>query len=210
MRIMLLIFLCTTFAASMFLHRDWVSEWLGDRVDLPMKVQEIFSQKSIDTLPAIKEIRAYSDSDFNFEMAVPNDWTLIVASESLSEIDELETSYAVGFESPPSGDNDHFADYIMVEIIPGRESGAFETDGSLEKAILIDGHPAKEDELRLRDYQVSGAKLDLQVFQAELYGLGYTVGFYAIGEHREAQVLRDAFRLMIETFKLPPHLFDLS
>ena len=173
-------------------------------------MQAVFSEKSIDTLPAIKEIRSYTDSDFNFEMAVPNDWTPIIANEPLSEVDELETSYAVGFESPRTDENDNFADYIMVEIIPGRESGAFETDGSLEKAILIDGYPAKKDELRLRDYQIAGDKLDLQVFQAELHGLGYSVGFYAIGEHRESVVLRDAFRLMIETFKLPPNLFDLS
>ena len=206
MRPMPIIFICTAIVATAFLHRDW----LGDRLGLSAHAQGVFSKDSIDTLPAIVEIRSYTDLDFNFEMAVPKEWTLIVADEPLSEIDELETTYAVGFESPQTDKNDHFADYIMVEIIPGRESGAFETDGSLEKTILIDGHPAKEDELRLRDYRVAGDTLDLQIFQAELYGLGYTVGFYAIGEHRETEVLRDAFRLMIETFKLPPHLFDLS
>jgi len=201
MRPMPLVILCTALAAVAFLNRD--------QLGLPAHVKEMLSEVTIETLPSIKEIRSYTDSDFNFEMAVPNDWMLIIADEPLSEIDKLETSYAVGFESPRTHENDHFADYIMVEIIPGRESGAFETDGSLAKAILIDGHPAKEDELLLRDYEVAGAKLDLQVFQAQLYGVGYSVGFYAIGEHREVEVLRDAFRLMIQTFKLPPHLFDL-
>jgi len=191
----------TAITAIAFINRDQLVRVHSD----------VFSDTSIDTLPAIDEIRSYTDADFNFEMAVPNDWTLIIADEPLSEIDELETSYAVGFESPRSNLNDYFADYIMVEITPGRQSGAFETDGSLEKAILIDGHPAKEDALRLPDYLLEeGVRLDLQVFQAELYGLGYSVGFYAIGEHHEAKVLRDAFRLMIETFKLPPQLFDLS
>ncbi len=202
MRPMPLIFLSAAIAVTLFLSRD--------RLSFPLDLQEIFSAKAIETLPSIKEIRSYTDADFHFEMAVPIDWTAIVANESLGEIDELETSYAVGFESPRTDENDNFADYIMVEIIPGRESGAFETDGSLEKAILIDGHPAKKDELRLRDYHIAGDKLDLQVFQAELHGLGYSVSFYAIGEHRESVVLRDAFRLMIETFKLPPNLFDLS
>ena len=197
-----LIFLCLAIAATAFLNRD--------RLGLSIHVQAVFSEKSIDTLPAIKEIRSYTDSDFNFTMAVPNDWVPILADEPLSEIDELETAYAVGFESPRTDEKDRFADYIMVEIIPGKESGAFETDGSLAKAILIDGHPAKEDSLLLKDYLVAGDNLDLQVYQAELYRLGYSVGFYAIGEHREAVALRDAFRLMIETFRLPPHLFDLS
>ncbi len=202
MRPMLFMFLCSAVATTAYFNRD--------RLGISAYLHETFSEKPINALPAIKEIRSYIDSDFNFEMAVPNGWTLIIADEPLSEIDELETSYAVGFESPRSDENDHFSDYIMVEIIPGSISGAFETDGSLERTILIDGRPAKEDELLLRDYEVAGDKLDLQVFQAELYGLGYSVGFYAIGEHREAAVLRDAFRLMIQTFKLPPHLFDLS
>ncbi len=162
------------------------------------------------TLAPITEIREYIDQDFQFSMAVPADWNQIIADEPVSEFDQLETIYAVGFESVQSGAGDTFADYIMVEITPGLETGAFETDGSLRRTIQIDGHPAIEDELQLENYRIEGRHIDLQVYQAELYQLGYTVGFYAIGEHREASRLRDAFRLMIETFKLPPHVFDVS
>jgi hypothetical protein len=166
--------------------------------------------RSTNTLSPIREIRSYQDADFSFTLAVPANWTRIVANEPESELDKLETVYAVGFESPKTSDNDQFADYIMIEIIPGSESGAFETGGEHTKTIVIDGHPAQQDKLSLTDFQIADHKLDLQVYQAELVGLGYTVGFYAIGEHREASVLRDAFRLMIETFKLPPQPFDLS
>lgn len=163
-----------------------------------------------ESLEPIREIKSYEDADFSFSLAVPANWTRIIADEPESELDELETVYAVGFESPRTSEGDQFADYIMIEIIPGSESGAFETGGEHTKTIVIDGHPAQKDELSLTDFQVADRKLDLQVYQAELVRLGYTVGFYAIGEHREAKVLRDAFRLMIETFKLPPQPFDLS
>jgi len=199
MRSMSLLLLCLALASAAFLYRD--------RLPLPASMQRLLPST---TLPAIKEIRSYTDHDFAFSMAVPLDWAKIIADEPLSEIDELETAYAVGFESPRTYEGDRFADYIMVEILPGAESGAFETDGSLAKTILIDGFPAEEDELLLRDYVVGGEALDLQVYQAELYRLGYTVGFYAIGELREADALREAFRLMIETFRLPPQLFDIS
>jgi len=199
MRSMPIILLFLALASVAFLNRD--------RLQLPASAQNLLFS---NTLPAIEEIRSYTDSDFSFSMAVPLDWTQIIADEPLSEIDELETAYAVGFESPRTYKGDRFADYIMVEIIPGTESGAFETDGSLAKTILIDGYPAQEDELLIRNYSVAGDKLDLQIYQAQLNGLGYTVGFYAIGEHREAEALREAFRLMIETFRLPPQLFDIS
>ncbi len=159
--------------------------------------------------PPIVEIRQYTDQDYEFSMAVPAGWQRIITVESENEIGTLESGYAVGFESPKSSSHDKFADYIMVEILPGSSTGGFQTSGKNKQQILINGQIGTSDLLNLHNFQFQNDKLNLIVYQAELFELGYTIGFYAIGEQREAGLMQDAFKLMIDTFSLPTDPFNL-
>lgn len=155
-------------------------------------------------------IRAYTDIDYGFSMAVPANWKMIVAADAAGSEHELEPGHAVGFESPKSSEHDVFADYIMVEILPGSESGVFQTNGRHTQAVLIDGKPARQDRLELPQHRLDGGTIDLVILQAELLELGFTVAFYAIGEPHEEPVLAEAFEVLIRTFSLPQNPFDIS
>jgi len=152
----------------------------------------------------------YEDADFGFSMAVPDGWHPIDLPASEEDFESLEPSYAVGFESPRVSTADIFADYIMVEIMPGRDTGAFETSGRHTQQVLIDGKPGVRDRLVLHDYQLGDRRVDLIVFQAELVELGYTIGFYAIGEQHEAEMLGAAFEVLLRTIKTPSEPFSVS
>lgn len=162
------------------------------------------------SLPAIDRLVPYLDADYGFRMAVPEGWSRIIAAEAESDQDALEPGYAVGFESPRSNVDDHFADYVMVEILPGAESGAFETDGNSSRVVMVDDRVAVVDELLLQDVQFGEDVLDLVVYQAEIVELGFTVGIFVIGEQHESAVLSDAFELTLKTFSVPDNPFDVS
>ena len=156
------------------------------------------------------DVRHYEDLDFAFRMAVPIGWRTIVTDESVTDRDILEPGYAVAFESPRSGTTDRFADYIMVEITPGSDAGAFETDGARSKITTIDGKFAMQDQLALGAFAVQDTQMDLLVHQAVVFELGYTIGFYAIGEPSEEQLLTQAFEVMLQTFRLPLNPYSVS
>jgi hypothetical protein len=158
---------------------------------------------------ALSGITSYHDVDYGFSMAVPDNWRPILLAESEADLDVLEPGYAVGFESLRSGEADRFADYIMVEILPGAEIGTFATDGSQSRTVLIDGQAGIRDRLLLRDYDVGDVRLNLVVFQAELIRLGYTIGFFAIGEQHEVDRLEAAFEILLRTFRLPVNPYQL-
>lgn len=162
------------------------------------------------SLPAIEKIVAYNDHDYGFELAIPDTWTRIYAAEDDADVDALEPGYAVGFESPRSDPQDVFADYLMVEILPGAHTGAFESDGSNTQVVMVDSKVAIVDEIKLEGFDVNGEQIDLIVFQAEIVELGFTVGIFAIGEQREAAILQDAFELVLKTFKIPEDPFAVS
>lgn len=162
------------------------------------------------SLPAIEKIVAYNDMDYGFQLAVPESWARIFAAEDDLESDVLEPGYAVGFESPRTEEHDMFADYLMVEILPGAHSGAFASDGTQTKVVMVDGRVAVTDKIELDGFDVNGAEIDLIVFQAEIVELGFTVGIFAIGEKSEAAVLADAFALALKTFKVPDDPFSVS
>jgi len=162
------------------------------------------------SLPAIETIVAYNDLDYGFQLAVPDTWSQIYAAEDDLESDVLEPGYAVGFESPRSEAQDTFADYLMVEILPGAHSGAFASDGTQTKVVMVDGRVAITDKVELDGFDIGGEQIDLIVFQAEIVELGYTVGIFVIGEKREAAVLADAFALALKTFKVPDDPFSVS
>lgn len=162
------------------------------------------------SLPAIEKIVAYNDFDYGFQLAIPDAWTRIYAAVDDLDSDVLEPGYAVGFESPGSGAQDKFADYLMVEILPGAHTGAFTSDGTQTKVVMVDGRVAVTDIVELDGFDISGEEIDLIVFQAEIVELGFTVGIFVIGEKREAAVLADAFALALKTFKVPDDPFSVS
>ena len=184
-----------------------------------------------DARERLRGLTAYVDPDFGFSVAVPAGWRAVVAAESEAQAAMHEPGYAVGFESPRERATDVFSDYLMIEILPDDESGLFETDGSRRRAVTIDGRSAWRDELVLpasvlgpiavpsgegavsvgeRARRQAGGASDLIVRQASLAGLGYTIGFYAIGERSREALMGDAFETMLRTFRLVRAPFDVS
>ena len=145
-------------------------------------------------------IENYDDDDYGFSVAIPAGWSKVVAVEPLEDFGVLEPGYAIGFEAPYEGDNDLFADYLMIEILPGTDSGAFETDGSNRLDVSIDSRPAWIDKLNVNAAIYGLEDVDLTVYQAQISGLGYTVGLYAIGEPGREETMAAAFELMVRTF----------
>lgn len=165
--------------------------------------------KSVAYLPPIESLVPYSDVDYDFSLAVPEGWSRIITigEDSSNSLDE---GYAVGFESARSHADDKFADYIMIELLPGGQTGAFATDGTQTDVAMVNGRPAITDIAHLTGFELNHDKLDLLVFQAEIVEPGYTVGIYVIGERIERVVLEDAFKLVLKTLKLPEDPFSVS
>ena len=179
---------------------------------------------TLDTL----ELVAYVDPDFGFSMATPANWRAVVAVESDARMAMYEPGYAVAFESPRD-DDDLFADYLMVEILPGSESGLFETDGSRRRMTWVDDRLAWRDELRLpmtvsvpiapvtvpdgggsMPAGVREAEVELAIYQASFAGLGFTVSLYAVGERSRRDLMAEAFEIMLRTFRLDVDPFEIS
>lgn len=149
---------------------------------------------------SIFSIENYDDDDYGFSVAVPAGWSRVVATETLEGLDVLEPGYAIGFEAPHEGSGDLFADYIMIEILPGTDSGVFETDGSNRLNVSIDSRPAWVDKLDVNAAVYGLENINLTVYQAQISGLGYTVGLFAIGEADREEIMAAAFELMVRTF----------
>jgi len=145
----------------------------------------------------------YTDADFGFSMLVPQHWTVIHTDSATEEWLDTEPGYSVVFESPSQGEGDIYADYIMVEVLPGIETGAFESSGERRQVVIIDGQKAVQDQITLMGFPFENTELDLSVWQAEIAQLGYTVGLYAIGTHNNARMLEDAFQALVHSFQLP-------
>ena len=161
---------------------------------------------------SLTDIGVYRDPELAFDLAVPAGWTSIepVAGPSDDAAGGAGSGHAVVFEAPRDGPGDAFADYVMIEILPGRDSGLFLTDGSRAADVRIDGMPGTRDALVIEGHEIDGIVLDLVVHQAEVRGLGWTIGFYAIGETRHERLVEDAFELMIRTFRLPAPPFRVT
>lgn len=145
----------------------------------------------------------YFDDSYGFSMVVPQHWKKLISDELLPESDVREPGYSVIFESPQQGDVDTYADYIMVEVLPGIETGAFDSDGQHRDLVIVDGQKAVRDKLMLVNFPFGGSSIDLTVRQAEIAQLGYTVGLYAIGTNDNARMLEKAFRALLYSFQLP-------
>jgi len=152
----------------------------------------------------------YVDDSYGFSMVVPQHWTKIITDEPLDESDFREPGYSVIFESPQQSDADSYADYIMVEVLPGIDTGAFDSNGLHRDLIIVDGQKAVRDELTLVNFPFGELSIDLTVRQAEIAQLGYTVGLYAIGTNDNAQMLQSAFRALLYSFQLPDEPYQVA
>jgi len=156
------------------------------------------------------ELEAYLDPVFGFELAIPYGWTPVVVADDDVNMTMLEPGYAVGFESPQEHAGDVFSDYLMVEIMPGDDSGVFETNENARRVVTVDGRVGWRDELTLPAESDGTPAVDLIVRQASISGLGFTIGLYAIGEPSRRALLDDAFEVMLRTFSLPVLPYDIS
>ncbi|ASJ72368.1 hypothetical protein [Granulosicoccus antarcticus] len=189
-------------------------------------LQGILSGTSIELL---LDIEPYEDAGYGFSMAIPAGWRRIVTAEVSDAVDSqteviasmqaaeagfdslwLEPGYAVGFESAQQHADDQFADYILVEILPGDASGLFAADASRRKRVVIDGRPASYDRLEIKQASSGLTDVDLVIYQAELSGVGYTVGLYSIGERGSEKIMAIAFEVMLQTFRIDNPPFSIS
>jgi len=171
-------------------------------------VTDLFDESRVAELPL--DIEPYEDLDYGFSVAIPAGWRKIISAESESDVNSLEPGYAVGFESPSQGGYDAFADYILIEIMPGSDSGSFITDGSNRSAVFIDGKPAWVDQIDVDGGDAGLDDMDLTVYQAVITGLGYTVGIYAIGEANRKELMSAAFQVMVRTLSFTADPFDTA
>jgi len=150
------------------------------------------------------------DDDFGFSLVVPQGWTKVVADEPASDAYLSEPGYSVVFESSRENDADVYADYIMVEVLPGIDTGGFESSGKHREVVIIDGQQAVQDKITLSNIPFENTVVDLTVWQAEIAQLGYTVSLYAVGTSNNARMLEDAFRAMVFSLQLPKHLYRVT
>jgi len=155
------------------------------------------------------DLDTYENADYGFSVAIPAGWSPVIADVDTEEVFK-EPGYAIGFESARQGKDDRFADYILVELLPGRDSGLFETDGNKRELIKVNGREGFREHLTIDGRKNGLSAIDLIVHQAEIQGLGYTIGFYAIGEPANEVMMRDAFDVMLRTFRLKNNPFFVS
>lgn len=163
-----------------------------------------------DAAPASLSLVRYDDLDYGFSVAVPKGWSKIVLDEStehsttgpLASDTPLwsEPGYTMGFESPRGDKPDQFADYILIELLPGDDTGLFETTHVDQRVLQVGHQSIGYDQLFVDSEYDDSIDVDLVIFQRGVQALGYTLSFYAIGEPANEQVLFDAFQIMLRTF----------
>ncbi len=171
---------------------------------------QLFDTGSPDQIPStsrnlIVDLERYDDPDYGFSLAVPVGWKRIVADDTDADdtadvLEMLEPGYAVGFESPRSDRTDKFADYILIEVLPGNEFGLFESAPEHRQLIEIDAQAITYDRLSIDSATDDNVAVDLVIFQRGVQALGYTIAFYAIGEPANERAMFDAFQIMLRTF----------
>ena len=160
----------------------------------------------VDTVESILALERYEDQDYGFTLAVPAGWTRVFAAlpdgtEVGNWPDELEPGYAVGFESPRSGSRDRFADYILIELLPGDEFGLFDATEAQQHYFQSEQTQIAYDQLSIDSSVDDAIDVDLVIFQRGVQAFGYTLAFYAIGEPANEKILFEAFQIMLRTFE---------
>lgn len=168
------------------------------------------ANKSSDRASVTLSLERYEDLDYGFSVAVPKGWRKVVLEESAehSTVESRATDsalwsepgYTVGFESPRGDNPDEFADYILIELLPGEETGLFETTHADQRVLQVGQQSIGYDQLFVDSEYDDAVDVDLVIFQRGVQALGYTLSFYAIGEPANEQVLFDAFQIMLRTF----------
>ncbi len=153
---------------------------------------------------SVDEVISYLDPVAGFSGKIPVGWRRI----TLSEPDE--ESYAISFESPPSDDDDVFADYLMVEFLAASEAEGFVADPEERLLVTIDGREAYRDKLLLDRFDVGQGQLDLVVYQLTLLEIGYSFGLYVVGEQHEAPRLSRVFDEFVDSFRFPSNPVQVS
>ncbi|MFK7860631.1 MAG: hypothetical protein AB8B64_17560 [Granulosicoccus sp.] len=154
---------------------------------------------------SILNLQRYDDADYGFSVAIPDGWTRIVAADNpVSDDDDLlallEPGYAVGFESPRAGLKDRFADYILIEVLPGDDIGLFETSEDQRYFIRSGSDEIAYERLEIDGDTDDASEVDLVIFQHGVQAVGYTLAFYAIGEPANEKILFDAFQILLRTY----------
>jgi len=168
--------------------------------------QALWKNGRTDTIEPITDLERYEDADYGFTMAIPAGWRRIVAanvdSEDSDDVTALpEPGFAVGFESPRSSGTDRFADYILLEILPGNDTGLFESTPEDLRYLAIGEFDLAYERLTIDPATDDNSEVELVIFQRGVQAFGYTLGFYAIGEPANEQTLFDAFRIMLISFE---------
>jgi len=153
----------------------------------------------LDFEPALPqlELTGYVDPLAGFSARVPLNWQRVQISAP------SDAGVTVSFESPPTGLDDLFADYLMVDIQPGQRVEVLAAPSDEQILMQIAGLEVYRERIPLDHHPVAGIHLDLVVWQVTFRQPGYAVGIYAIGERREEARLE---RLLIEfahSFELP-------
>ena len=194
----------TTFfllASALAAFALWRSETADDKISILSAAGE-----STKTVESIQVLERYEDQDYGFSVAVPAGWTRVYAAQpDGTEVgnwpDELEPGYAVGFESPRSGSRDRFADYILIELLPGDEFGLFDATGAQQNYFQSEQTKFVYDRLSINSALDDSIDVDLVIFQRGVQAFGYTLAFYAIGEPANEKILFEAFQIMLRTFE---------
>lgn len=177
---------------------------LGAVSDEPVASDTPF--KTIDKLGSISNLERYDDPDYGFSFAIPAGWRTIIAVQSEVDtvddwLDDLEPGYAVGFEAPRSGNQDRFADYILIELLPGEDFGLFDASGAQTYVFESEQESFTYHRLEIDSALDDTIDVDLVIFQRGVQALGYTLAFYAIGEPADEHLLFQAFQIMLRTFE---------
>lgn len=154
---------------------------------------------------SILELDRYDDPEYGFSVAIPAGWRRIVSADvDTADADDdqvwTEPGYAVGFESPQANLEDFFADYVLIEVLPGDDSGLFTSTAQDRKYLDTGKQQVSYDRLYIDSDSDDSIDVDLVIFQRGVQALGYTLGFYAIGEPANERALFEAFQVMLRTF----------
>jgi len=167
------------------------------------------SKQAMGGQTILSSIEPWADVPSGVSLGYPAGWVPMPLPDLSSDAQWIEPGFTIGFESPRTSEDDIFADYLLVEILPGRQSGQFITDGSQRMSADIAGRLAWRDRLNLNEHPVDGGTVDLSIRQAGFSGLGYTVGLYVIGEQSESAYLDDVFEVLLQTFNIEGEPFQV-
>lgn len=148
----------------------------------------------------------HTDPVAGFALTLPDKWFRRVLNDSPEDSggDEQQAGgYAVTYLSPLTSDDDTFADYIMVELLPGDATGFTANTRTERQNIKVDGITAIRERIELLEYPVADGDIDLVAYQTIVTRARYSLGIYAVGQRHESVALESLFSRVIETFKLP-------